>query len=137
MPKRDNDKCMLINHEILKLRFIGGGTFTYGALREARDILNKARKHSQKVIFLITDGFSNGKDPIPIANRLKRDNVTIFSVGIANGNVEELNQISTQPSEDHTFLLNNFTQFESLARKALHVGKSTAYTHRFQNDQCY
>uniref|UniRef100_A0A1B0DKC7 Uncharacterized protein n=1 Tax=Phlebotomus papatasi TaxID=29031 RepID=A0A1B0DKC7_PHLPP len=35
MPKRDNDKCMLINHEILKLRFIGGGTFTYGALREA------------------------------------------------------------------------------------------------------
>ncbi|XP_059610984.1 sushi, von Willebrand factor type A, EGF and pentraxin domain-containing protein 1-like [Phlebotomus argentipes] len=121
IPKRGNDKCMLINHEILRLRFIGGGTFTYGALREARDILSKARKHSQRVIFLITDGFSNGKDPIPLANRLKRDNVTIFSVGIANGNVEELNKISTEPAEDHTFLLNNFTQFESLARKALHV----------------
>uniref|UniRef100_A0A1B0CMR2 Sushi, von Willebrand factor type A, EGF and pentraxin domain-containing protein 1 n=2 Tax=Lutzomyia longipalpis TaxID=7200 RepID=A0A1B0CMR2_LUTLO len=120
-PKKHNDKCMLINHEILKLRFIGGGTFTYGALREARDVLAKARKHSQKVIFLITDGFSNGKDPIPLANKLKRDNVTIFSVGIANGNVEELNKMSTHPAEDHTFLLNNFTQFESLARKALHV----------------
>ncbi|GAB0087495.1 sushi, von Willebrand factor type A, EGF and pentraxin domain-containing protein 1 [Sergentomyia squamirostris] len=120
-PKRDNDKCMLVNHEILKLRFIGGGTFTYGALREAREVLSKARKHSQKVIFLITDGFSNGKDPIPLANRLKKDNITIFSVGIANGNVEELHKISTSPPEDYTFLLTNFTQFESLARKALHV----------------
>lgn len=34
--KKENDKCMLINYDIPKIRFVGGGTFTYGAFKEAK-----------------------------------------------------------------------------------------------------
>lgn len=76
------------------------------------------------MIFLITDGFSNGNDPVPLALKLKEDNVTIFSVGIENGNLAELYNISSLPHKEHAFLLESFAQFESLARKALHFGRS-------------
>lgn len=75
------------------------------------------------MIFLITDGFSNGNDPVPLALKLKQDNVTIFSVGIENGNQEQLYNVSSLPYKEHSFLLESFVQFESLARKALHFGK--------------
>lgn len=75
------------------------------------------------MICLITDGFSNGEDPLPIAQDLKADNVTIITFGIESGNYAELNQLSSEPGNEHTFLLDSFAQFESLARKALHVVK--------------
>lgn len=34
--KEENDKCKLLNYEIPKINFVGGGTYTYGALKEAR-----------------------------------------------------------------------------------------------------
>lgn len=40
--------------------------------------------------------------------------------GIQSGNSAELYNISSSPGEAHSFLLDSFTQFESLARKALH-----------------
>lgn len=78
------------------------------------------------MIFLITDGFSNGNDPVPLALKLKEDNVTIFSVGIENGNQAELYNVSSLPQKEHCFLLESFPQFESLARKALHFGNKIA-----------
>lgn len=82
----------------------------------------KARRHSKKIICLITDGFSNGEDPMPIAETLKADNVTIITFGIQSGNFAELHQLSSEPGNEHSFLLDSFAQFESLARKALHTG---------------
>lgn len=75
------------------------------------------------MLFLITDGFSNGGDPIPIAKKLKGNKVTIFTIGIKNGNYKELYQLSSSPGEYYSYLLDSFDQFESLARRALHVGK--------------
>lgn len=75
------------------------------------------------MIFLITDGFSNGHDPVPLSLKMKEDNITIFSVGIENGNQAELYNISSLPQKEHSFLMESFAQFESLARKALHFGK--------------
>lgn len=39
------------------------------------------------------------------------------------GNYAELYNISSHPGEEHSFLLDSFAQFESMARKALHNGK--------------
>lgn len=74
-------------------------------------------------MFLITDGFSNGGDPIPVANELKQKQVTIFTIGIQSGNYKELHELSTAPGELYSYLLDGFQEFESLARRALHVGK--------------
>lgn len=125
---------MLLNYEIPRIKFIGGGTFTFGALKRAKEIFLKARKDSKKVIYLITDGFSNGRNPVPLARQLKSENnVTIFTIGIQTGNYAELYNISSSPGENHSFLLDSFTQFESLARKALHADYRHGNSFRVNN----
>lgn len=44
-------------------------------------------------------------------------------IGIQTGNYGELHNISSDPGNEHSFLLDSFSQFESLARKALHTGE--------------
>ncbi|KXJ84393.1 hypothetical protein RP20_CCG009862 [Aedes albopictus] len=121
----DNDKCLLLNYQIPKIEFSGGGTYTYGALKEAEEIFQNARADSKKIIFLITDGFSNGRDPIPLAETLKRKNVIIYSIGIQSGNYAELYNMSSSPGDSHSFLLDSFDHFETLARKAFHSDYKT------------
>ena len=71
-------------------------------------------------IFLITDGFSNGADPRPLAEELRNRGVRIFTIGIKNGNPVELEEMATEP--DHCYILDDFDEFEALARRALHQG---------------
>jgi NAD(P)H-hydrate repair Nnr-like enzyme with NAD(P)H-hydrate epimerase domain len=87
-----------------------------------QEIFQRSRNNSKKVLFLITDGFSNGGDPIPLANELKKKQVTIFTIGIQNGNYKELYELASSPGEFYSYLLDSFQEFENLARRALHVG---------------
>lgn len=85
-------------------------------------ILEKGREAANKVVFLITDGFSNGGDPRPAADLLKNTGATVFTFGIRTGNVEELHDIASHPGYTHSYLLDSFAEFEALARRALHRG---------------
>lgn len=58
------------------------------------------------------------------AELLKESGVTIFTFGIGTGNVEELFDIASEPGYIHSYLLGSFSEFEALARRALHRGKS-------------
>jgi hypothetical protein len=87
-----------------------------------RKYFNIVATTRKKVLFLITDGFSNGGDPIPLANELKKKQVTIFTIGIQNGNYKELYELASSPGEFYSYLLDSFQEFENLARRALHVG---------------
>lgn len=60
---------------------------------------------------------------MPVAEELKNRGTTIFTIGIRNGNYEELYKLSSEPGEIHSYLLDSFEEFESLARRALHVGE--------------
>nr|XP_040233470.2 sushi, von Willebrand factor type A, EGF and pentraxin domain-containing protein 1-like [Anopheles coluzzii] len=117
-PLPGNDKCLLLNYQLPGIEYSGGGTYTYGALWEAEEIFARD-SYPERIIFLITDGYSNGQSPIPIAERLKQNGVQIFSIGIESGNEEELTSIAT--SVEHRYLLGSFEQFESLVRQALHL----------------
>lgn len=99
-----------------------------------QQILRHARGNATKVIFLITDGYSNGGDPRPIAASLREFGVEIFTFGIWQGNIRELNDMASHPKEDHCYLLHSFTEFEALARRALHEGITvlTSEIHREQ-----
>lgn len=46
------------------------------------------------------------------------------------GNYAELYNISSYPGEEHSFLLDSFAQFESMARKALHSGRLNLYKNK-------
>lgn len=121
-PSEDNDKCVLLNHQIPRITYSGGGTNTHSAILKGKEIFDATkRKSSKKILILITDGFSNGKSPIPIAQELKLSGVMIFTVGISSGNFKELRAISSKPVSNYNYMLSSFSLFESLARKALHT----------------
>ncbi|XP_052500473.1 sushi, von Willebrand factor type A, EGF and pentraxin domain-containing protein 1 [Budorcas taxicolor] len=113
-------KCALLSREIPAITYRGGGTYTKGAFQQAAQILRHSRENSTKVIFLITDGYSNGGDPRPIAASLRDFGVEIFTFGIWQGNIRELNDMASIPKEEHCYLLHSFEEFEALARRALH-----------------
>ncbi|KAI4808144.1 hypothetical protein KUCAC02_000212 [Chaenocephalus aceratus] len=83
-------------------------------------ILRHSRANASKVIFLITDGYSNGGDPRPVAAALRERGVEIFTLGIWQGNIRELHDMASPPKEQHCYLVHNFEEFEALARHALH-----------------
>lgn len=85
-------------------------------------MLRHGRQHSRRALFLITDGFSNGGDPLPVARELKEQGVTIFTFGIRNGNTKELYDMASQPGEEYSYILDSFGEFEALVRRALHQG---------------
>ncbi|XP_041117630.1 sushi, von Willebrand factor type A, EGF and pentraxin domain-containing protein 1 isoform X2 [Polyodon spathula] len=119
-PQLHQHKCSLLNQEIPAINYKGGGTYTKGAFQQAAQILQHSRRNATKVIFLITDGYSNGGDPRPIAASLRDAGVEIFTFGIWQGNIRELHDMASHSKEEHCYLVHNFAEFEALARRALH-----------------
>ena len=75
-----------------------GGTRIDRALKLASNELlkpgNGARKNVPKIVILLTDGLSRGK-PVPIAEKMRKDGITIIAVGITQFiNKKQLTQIS-------------------------------------------
>jgi len=85
-------------------------------------VLRAARPDAKKVVFLITDGYSNSGDPRPVARRLRQDSVDVFTFGIRDGNFVELCDMASDDKHEHVYILNSFQEFEALARRALHEG---------------
>ena len=116
----EKHKCLLLEQELPAIGYNSGGTYTLGALLEAQEVLLHARSQAVKVIFLVTDGYSNGGDPRPAAKRLRDQGVEIFTFGIRNGNVKELFDMASEPQQEHSYIVDSFEEFEALARRALH-----------------
>ncbi|CAG9762396.1 unnamed protein product [Ceutorhynchus assimilis] len=124
-PLEEHNKCLLLNDQLMNIEYKGGETYTIGAFKKAKEIFHSSnRNDSKKVIFLVTDGYSNGENPVPLSNELKNNQITIFTIGISNGNYKELYELSSKPGEFYSYLLDSFEEFESLARRALHVDLS-------------
>ncbi|XP_061166124.1 sushi, von Willebrand factor type A, EGF and pentraxin domain-containing protein 1-like [Saccostrea echinata] len=119
-PLVDKNKCTLLEEDVPSIRYVGGGTYTLGAFLEAKKVLSTSRSNSEKAIFLVTDGFSNGGDPRPEAKYLRDKGVKIFTFGIRNGNVRELVDMASEPKNETSYILDSFEEFEALARRALH-----------------
>ena len=96
-----------------------------------QQVLRAARPDAKKVLFLITDGYSNSGDPRPAARRLRNDSVDIFTFGIRDGNFVELCDMASDDKHEHVYLLNSFQEFEALARRALHEGNNNIYVYMF------
>lgn len=119
-PDINQHKCKLFEDEIEAITYNSGGTYTLGALLEAQQVFKHARQSANKAVFLITDGYSNGGDPRPEAEKLKNIGVEFYTFGIRNGNVKELYDMASEPREEHSFIVDSFEEFEALARRALH-----------------
>ena len=86
-------------------------------------MLKHGRRDASKAVFLITDGYSNGGNPIPVAKQITDSGVQMFTFGIRNGNCVELYDMASEPKREHLYILDSFEEFEALARRALHGGR--------------
>ncbi|XP_050100459.1 sushi, von Willebrand factor type A, EGF and pentraxin domain-containing protein 1-like [Anopheles aquasalis] len=137
-PDPANDKCGLLQDALPAVSYSGGGTYTYGALREAEAILAGNPDPDAgidatptRTVFLVTDGYSNGRNPVPVAARLKAAGVHIFALAIETGNGDELTALVS--AEPYLYLLRSYDQFEELVRQALHLDYRPGPSHPVTN----
>lgn len=82
------------------------------ALELARtELFNHSNKHEnekgQDVLVVLTDGGSNDDLAVP-SFVLKRNNVTIFSVGIGRYQRGQLNEMASEPNSKHVFTIDDY-----------------------------
>ncbi|XP_046385384.1 sushi, von Willebrand factor type A, EGF and pentraxin domain-containing protein 1-like isoform X2 [Ischnura elegans] len=148
--RQRNHKCSLMQEEFPRITYTGGGTYTLGAMLEAEAILRHARRGVRRAVFLITDGYSNGGDPRPVAQRLKAtrstrgsrrnleggdDNKEEGSGGRKSDRSSQSNVeiftfgikngnteelLAMATDREHTFIVGSFREFEALGRRAFH-----------------
>ena len=64
-----------------------------------------------KVLVLLTDGHSNGREVFNPANELRNAGVSIFSIGVGSSVSEkELKDIASDPDDDYVFRLSTFNE---------------------------
>ena len=115
-----------VNTAIGNTRYNGGWTHTAWALYYARLIfyapnlhLSGARPLSAgfpRVVVLITDGHSNHYRVDDQSMYLRQEGATIYSVGVANYDIDELNLIASDPDSEHVFLLQSYTDAASFVQ---------------------
>ncbi|XP_033116115.1 sushi, von Willebrand factor type A, EGF and pentraxin domain-containing protein 1-like [Anneissia japonica] len=131
----DKNKCTLLGQLDDALPYTGGDTYTLGALTQAETLLKNGRNDAPRLVILLTDGQSNGGDPIPKANEMKRDGITIFSIGLGQGiNQDELTSIA---SDNNVYLLDQLGKISDLAAHLKgDVKDSSAWDHNIDNSVC-
>lgn len=100
-----------------KIPYRGGWTHTALALNFARIVFSTPEQYGARpiaagvprIVVLITDGRSNTYSITQTARDLLATGATVYSIGIGNVYIPELNQIASDPDSDHVFVLNSFT----------------------------
>ncbi|UJR07957.1 hypothetical protein I4U23_012236 [Adineta vaga] len=131
--------------------YYGDGTDTARALKQALSVFSYAQGRRQPeegvtlVIFVVTDGESNNQsETIRAANELKRQDITLVSVGVGNApNREELLGICSLPIDENYFaisdyqaLLQKLNQFKSkTCSEPVIIPSNTTITDEIQKDK--
>ncbi|KAM9307563.1 collagen alpha-1(XIV) chain [Gastrophryne carolinensis] len=102
---------------IQAISYKGGNTKTGRAIKHVREDLLKAesgmRKGVPRVLVVITDGRSQD-ETIKIASELHLEGVSIFAIGVADADYNELVNIGSKPSERHVIFVDDFDGFKKI-----------------------
>merc|ERR1711962_722216 len=114
-----NNKVDMFN-AIDNLPFKGQGTNTGSALETMRSEMftsaNGDRVNVGDVAIVISDGESFD-NPIPVAERARQDNITLFAIGVGIKNLTELKGIANKPSEEYVFSIDSFNELDNITKK--------------------
>lgn len=98
--------------------YLGEGTYTGSALQRALQVLRASRPGARRVLLLVTDGQTDGRDPVDLeeAAREARDGgVEVFVVGVVSRRdpsyeefVAEMNAVASDPDQEHVYMINDF-----------------------------
>ncbi|XP_027134918.1 collagen alpha-1(XII) chain isoform X7 [Larimichthys crocea] len=99
------------------IRYRGGNTKTGVALKhtyeKAFSIENGMRRNVPKVVVAITDGRSQDEVKKSAA-KLQHAGYSVFSIGVADVDFVELQEIGSKPSERHVFVVDDFDAFDTI-----------------------
>merc|ERR1711988_41553 len=92
---------MAFNQAVDNMVYERGFTYTGGALREAKELLEVSRIEQgvDQIMVVMTDGESNGNLPVKgVADDIHSMGVMVIAIGIGNNaNIDELNTIASEP----------------------------------------
>lgn len=103
--------------------YASGGTETDKALKSLRENAFRNttgdRKEATNIAIVITDGqSSNERLTISEANKLKKENVVMFSIGIGRYlRQSELEAMASEPVSQHMFTVNKFAELGGIINK--------------------
>lgn len=112
-----------IVNAIKNLPYHHGLTYTDAALKLLKSSSfvksHGDREDAPNIAIVITDGRShNSQATVAAANALKKDGITIFSIGIGNSVAsQELNGMASLPASEHVFMVNNFQALKNIQKK--------------------
>ncbi|KPP77001.1 vitrin-like [Scleropages formosus] len=99
------------------IRYWSGGTSTGAAVAfAANKLFGKSKPNKRKIMIVITDGRSYDDVRAP-ALAVHRAGVIVYSIGIAWAVHEELEDIASDPIEEHSFFVGDFDELYKLAPK--------------------
>ncbi|XP_041373659.1 collagen alpha-1(XII) chain-like [Gigantopelta aegis] len=104
---------------INSIMYDAGGTDTaLGINMAVNDVFSEnygMRRGSAKVALLVTDGMSYDTDAtVAAAQRAKNAGIVFFTIGVGSVNVNELQAVATSPNCTHVFLMENFTEIQTV-----------------------
>nr|DBA24018.1 TPA: hypothetical protein GDO54_011726 [Pyxicephalus adspersus] len=102
---------------ISAISYKGGNTKTGRAIKHVREDLFTAeagmRKGVPRVLVVITDGRSQD-ETVKFANEMHLEGFSIFAIGVADADYNELVNIGSKPSERHVFFVDDFDGFKKI-----------------------
>ncbi|NXW19013.1 COSA1 protein, partial [Circaetus pectoralis] len=112
-----------------KMPYLGEGTYTASAIREAIQLFQAARPAVRKVAVVITDGQADTRDKVrldTIAREAHAMNIEVFVIGIVQRTdphyddfLKEMQLIATDPDEEHVYQIDDFMTLSALENKLI------------------
>ncbi|XP_067255352.1 collagen alpha-1(XXVIII) chain-like [Chanodichthys erythropterus] len=118
-----------VKEAVRRMPYIGEGTYTGSGIRKANEIFRFARPGVKKVAVVITDGQTDHRDTVKLADAVKEAhsaNITMFAIGLLNQSdpiyanfKEELKSIASLPTEEHVFPIEDLRTLPEVESKLL------------------
>lgn len=107
-----------IRSAVRSMSYLGEGTYTGSALRQANRVFEAGRPGVRKVAVIITDGQADRRDLISLESAVveaKENEIEMFVIGVVNESdplseefKKELSFMASNPNRDHMFLIPDF-----------------------------
>ncbi|XP_015213641.2 collagen alpha-1(XXVIII) chain [Lepisosteus oculatus] len=114
---------------VRKMTYLGEGTYTGSAIKQANQIFQASRPGVRKVAIVITDGQADKRDSVKLEVVVREShatNIEMFVIGVVNKSdtlyqefKNEMNVIASDPDEEHVYLIDDFMTLPALESKLL------------------
>lgn len=107
-----------IKSAVRSMTYLGEGTFTGSAIKQANQVFKGARAGVRKMAIIITDGQADKRDKVSLKSAVSEahgSDIEMFVIGLVNESdplyeefKKEINLMASDPDSNHVYLINEF-----------------------------